>query len=170
MTLTPLDWAVIGIIAISGLLSLWRGFAKEALSLAAWLGAFWVAGSFCDDLASHLGFIEDQRLRTALSAVALFIATLAVAALVISLILRLLGKSGLSGTDRLLGAVFGILRGILICAALLAAVEVAQQVGILSFLKEREWWQNSLLLPELERIVSWFFSYMGAATAAPSVV
>jgi membrane protein required for colicin V production len=49
-----IDYILLAIIAISALLSLWRGFVKEALSLASWIAALWVALLFFHDLADWL--------------------------------------------------------------------------------------------------------------------
>ena len=70
-------------------------------------------------------------------------------------------KAGLSGTDRLLGIVFGVLRGILVVCAILALLQIFFKLHILSFILSTSWWQNSVFIPELQRIVNWFFIYLG---------
>ena len=53
------DYAILAVISISTLISLVRGFVREALSLVVWAGAFFVASQFYLDFATFLTNIED---------------------------------------------------------------------------------------------------------------
>ena len=117
MAFTWVDWAIIAIIAISSLISLKRGFVKEALSLVTWIIAGVVAWMFGGALSQHLtDFIEMPSARVIAGCAILFVATLLVGALVNFLIGELVRVTGLSGTDRFLGMVFGGARGALLVA------------------------------------------------------
>lgn len=114
------DYAILGLIVISLLVGLLRGFMREALSLVVWFAAFWVAFSFTNGVAEWLGEgISQPSVRMAIGFIGLFLVTLLVGGLVVYLVGELVDKTGLSGTDRLLGAVFGALRGLVLVAALL---------------------------------------------------
>ena len=52
--LSGVDWGIIVVLSLSTLLSLWRGFVREALSLLGWVAAFLVAHLFVDELALQL--------------------------------------------------------------------------------------------------------------------
>lgn len=149
-----IDYVILAIVGLSTLVSLARGFVKEAISLVIWVSAFVVASQFYLDLASFLTNISDQLLRNAAAIAILFIATIIVGSLVNYVISQLVEKSGLTGTDRILGLVFGAIRGVLIVSALLFFVDAFTP------LSDSPWWQQSKLIPEFKVIVEWFFEYL----------
>ncbi|MEO5573004.1 MAG: CvpA family protein, partial [Gammaproteobacteria bacterium] len=111
------DWLIVGIIALSGLIGLLRGLVREALSLIAWVAAIWVAISFSHYVAGLLvEQIPSSTVRLMAAFAGLFVITLMLAALVNYLIAKLVDKTGLSGTDHLLGVFFGIARGVVLVA------------------------------------------------------
>lgn len=149
MTFTWVDWAIIAVIAISSLISLKRGFVKEALSLLTWIIAGVVAWMFGGALSHHLAeFISTPSAQVIAACAILFVATLLVGALVNFLIGELVRVTGLSGTDRFLGMVFGAARGGLLIVVL---------VGLLSLAPVQEdlWWRESALLPHFLLIADW---------------
>lgn len=155
--LTTADWIILAVVIISGGLSLFRGFIKEAISLIAWVSAFIVASKFYEPLAAKLTFLSDEIVRKAGACVILFLATFIVVGLCGSIISSLVNKVGLSGTDRLLGMVFGILRGVLVVCVVLALMQIGFKLHILSFVADSPFYRDSLFIPELQRIVNWFF-------------
>ncbi len=161
MTFTALDIGILAIVFVSALFSIMRGFVREAASIISWVAAFVVTGNFYPKLADLLTFSSDSLTRSVLAIVIIFVVTLVAVGFVCNLICSLIKKAGLSGTDRLLGVVFGVLRGILIVCALLALVQILVKLHILYFITETQWWKESVFVPELMRIVEWFFKYMG---------
>lgn len=145
-----LDWGIIGVVGFSTLLSLARGFVKEALSLAAWVAAFIVSSTFGLPFASVLsGVIENDTLRYAAAYVALFASTLILGMLLNSLAGSLIKMTGLSGADRVLGTIFGFARGTIVVMVLLFVlmqVLPAEQQGAL---------EQSVLMPHLMMVVEW---------------
>lgn len=148
------DITIIGIIAFSASVSIIRGFVREALSLVSWVLAFSIAGHFYTYITQYLTYFENDMVRIAVAITILFFATLLVCSVVSYVIGQLIQKTGLSGTDRVLGICFGVLRGILVVAALLFLVDT------FTSLSKSPYWTESQLIPHFHFIIRWFFDYI----------
>jgi membrane protein required for colicin V production len=122
--LNNLDYIVLGIILLSGLLALMRGFVREVLSLAVWVGAYLIAARYyplAEPTARH--YIKSPSLATDVAAVSVFIIAFIVLSLISYLIAQLVQGRALTAIDRSLGFLFGLLRGALVvCLVYLIAV------------------------------------------------
>lgn len=144
--MTVVDVIIIFVIFLSALFSLIRGFVKEAISLASWIIAIWLAATFAPKLAATLpGNIESEAVRLAISFGVLFVLTLIVGAIVNTLVAQVVKKTGLTGADRVFGVFFGLLRGALI-------IVVFVLVGSMTPLPDSDWWKSSSLLKWFEGI------------------
>jgi membrane protein required for colicin V production len=143
------DIVIPGIIAVSALISLVRGFVREALSLAGWVAAFWVALTFADDLANlFLTGISVPSLRIVVGFTILFVITLVIAAVINNLACQLVKKTGLSGTDRAIGMIFGIVRGVLI-------VTVLVLMASYTTMAQDQWWHDSVMIGVFNELAVW---------------
>lgn len=143
------DLVILGVVTLSCIISLIRGFVKESISLASWTLAFALSVALADNLALLLpGSIEQPSLRIAIAFVALFISTLLVGGLVGFLLGTLIEKTGLTGTDRMLGVLFGLFRGVIIICGIVI-------VGSMMDLSATQWWQQSTLLPYFIIMIKW---------------
>jgi membrane protein required for colicin V production len=120
--MTWVDFAVLGVLLVSALLAFLRGFVREILGIAAWIGAAWLAmGTFHSLEPPVRRFIPDVAIADPVAFGAIFLVALIVFSLIAGLLGRLARLSALGGLDRSLGIVFGLLRG----AALVIAAYIA---------------------------------------------
>ncbi|MDX1812290.1 MAG: CvpA family protein [Gammaproteobacteria bacterium] len=147
--MNAVDSVILGILLISTGISFIRGFMREVLSLTAWIAAVWVAVAFTPPLSILLvDHIANESIRLLAAFVGLFLSTLIVGSLLNFFIGQLVRKTGFSGTDRMIGLVFGFARGGVIVAVLLTIV------GFTQFPQET-WWQESALVPHFNPLVAW---------------
>jgi len=143
-----IDFVILGIIGLSAVISLMRGFVREALSLAVWVLAFWVAWTFFRKLALQLDWFTVPSVRLGAAFLILFIAPLMLGALVNFLMGQLVDKTGLSGTDRLIGILFGAARGAILVAILVLLA------GLTPFPND-PWWKESQLIGYFQELAIW---------------
>lgn len=144
-----IDYAIFSIIGISLIIGLFRGLVREALALVTWSVAFWVGLTFSSSFATLLETtITDPSLRIAASFIALFVLTLILGAILSALLSVLISKTGLTGTDRMAGLVFGIIRGVVF-------VIILVMLAGLTPLPESSWWKESQVLPLFQSLAVW---------------
>ena len=139
-----IDYVILAIIGISMLISLFRGFVREAISLLGLIVAVWVAITFTDEASVFVEpYIEAPSLARAACFIGLFLSVLVMTALVNMFAGLVVDKSGLSGTDRVLGMVFGAARGAIFVGVLVLLA------GITS-MPQDPWWRESALIKHFE--------------------
>jgi membrane protein required for colicin V production len=143
------DYAILAVLGLSILMGLWRGFIGEVLALVCWILAFWVAWMFGPPLAERFSAsISTPSVRVLLAYVVCFVTVLIAGAIVAFLVRKLVETSGLSGSDRLLGMVFGLARGLALVTLLVLLL------GFTPFRRD-PWWNESRLMPNFEVGARW---------------
>lgn len=149
-----IDIAIIAVIGLSAIIGFFRGFLREALGLATWLVAFWLAFILATPTAEYLkAWIDVDSARLASAFALIFIGVLILGAIFNYLLGRLISSTGFAGTDRALGIVFGVVRGIavLVLLVLLAGVTPVPRDS---------WWQHSVFVGQLEQGAVWVRDYL----------
>lgn len=157
--MTAFDYAVIAIIVLSALVGWWRGFMYELFSLIGWLAAYIVARTFSVQALPYVPeAVGADNIRSAAAFAALFIATLIVGALFAWFLARLAKFAGLAGMDSKFGAIFGMLRGMLVVIALV-------WLGGLTVLPQKPFWRDALSSKPLQEVALYAKDYMPDSAA-----
>lgn len=158
--MTVFDLVAIAIVAVSVGVSIWRGLVRELLALASWIGAFWVAKEFAALTSSWWpAALSHPGLRLMLGFIAVMLTSLLVFSLLSLLVARLVKAAGLTAQDRMLGAAFGLLRGLLIAVT-------AVLLGGMSSAPREPYWRNALLSAPLEVAALWVKPWLPQDVAA----
>jgi membrane protein required for colicin V production len=137
LELTPLDWVFAAVLVLSLLLGLLRGLVSEVLSVISWVAAFFLAQYLAPQVSGLLPLGKaPEPLRYAAGFGLVFLLVVIMGAFVGWLIGRMVQAVGLRPIDRILGAAFGLVRGVIVLLAFSVVVN-------LSPLKELTWWTDS---------------------------
>lgn len=151
------DYLILAIVAVSALISLFRGFIKEACSLITWVVAFWVSMRFAPIVAGLFeGYISAPSARLGLGYVLLFLLVLIAGAIATHFLTELVRRTYFAGTDRMIGVLFGVARGLVIVTVLVMAAQIFTPV------QQDPWWQESAFLHHFESLADWVRSLLPA--------
>ena len=142
------DLAILAIIGVSAVLSLFRGFVRESISLAGWVAGLWMAFNYMRVGAEYfVRWVETPELRLVLGFVVILAVVLVIASVVGRVAGGLVNATGLGATDRVLGMIFGAGRGAIIVACLILVAGFAN-------LNAHPWWDESTLIPAFETLAA----------------
>ena len=154
-----IDYTIIGLILISSVIGLLRGLIREAFSLVIWVVAIWIGLTFSRYFSSFLeGMISYPSARIAAAFAVLFFITLILGALISYLLGELVKKTGLTGSDRFAGMIFGIARGLVVVAIII-------MLAGLTPLPEDSWWKESTLIPPFQALAVWLREHIPSGMA-----
>jgi len=149
------DYLVIAGIVISAVVGALRGFLREVVALVAWLIALFLAWHFSDLIAPHLGgLLAGSSVRIWAARAILVIVILLLGAGIGAAVNHFVRLSIFSGTDRVLGLLFGTLRGLVLLGVLVI-------LGQLLRLEDERWWRQSLVIPYGESIANGLRALVG---------
>jgi len=151
--MTWIDYAIIAICVASAAFGYWRGFVKEAIALATWLLAILLAWQGSWLIEERLGDWETAPELRVWAARAIIVVVVLIVGGVLAWMLRTLVRgTGLSSTDRSLGALFGCARGVLLVGLLALLIEAVDVAG-------RDWWSGAKLRPFSEQVAAGILYY-----------
>lgn len=146
--MTNFDYLVLAIIGLSIILSVMRGLLIEALSIVGWVVAFFVAKTYSSQLVPMMpADIPTESLRILAAFLVVFFATLLITSLLAIALSTVFKKIGLGWLNRVLGAIFGLARGMLIVCILVF-------LGGLTDLPQDERWRNAMFSAPIEALVT----------------
>ena len=139
------DYVIIAVLAASSITGLVRGLLREVISVVTWVVAVWCAWQYAGELSPHLGgALRDAAVGTwAARAIIMLVVLLAGAALG-SIVTHFVRLSLFTGVDRLLGFVFGLVRGVVVLGLLAILCHAVR-------LHEEDWYRHSTLVPYAEQ-------------------
>jgi len=147
------DVIILAVLAISVIVGLVRGFFREALSVLTWAAAVWITLEYSQVMDPLLGSLASPGLRFWAGKILIFVLVLIVGGLVNHFIHVLVAKTGLTGTDRVLGMLFGAIRGALV-------VGLGVVVFRLIELDQEAWWEESRAIAFFEPAADWIQGYL----------
>jgi membrane protein required for colicin V production len=157
--MTTFDYVVLAIVGLSIIVSVWRGAVREILALASWVIAFVAAQAYAAALAGALpAALENQELRMLAGFVGVFVLVFVLATFASYLVAKLVRAAGLGPVDRSLGAIFGLLRGMLVVVTLVL-------VGGLTSAPRDPAWRDAMLSPPLEAAAAVVKTFLPAELA-----
>ncbi len=158
--MNSIDYLILAVLLISLLLGFFRGFLGEAISLISWLGGLWLAWHFAYLIEPHLGGrIAEQPLNTWAARTIMLVAVLVTGWLIGGVVTYFAHQSGISlMLDRLLGMLFGFIRGMVLVAI---TVMLGRQVQ----LDDTGWWQDSRFMPLAVEVSGWVKGFADSAVS-----
>ena len=153
--MTWADYFLIALAAISCIMGIWRGFLREVISLCTWIAAVFLAWQYADLIEPRLGgVLAEDTVRTWAARAIIFIAVVLIGTAIGALAARFMRRSIFSALDRLGGAIFGVLRTLVIIALLVILGHALRLTG-------EPWWRNSVLRPFSEHTANVLRSMVG---------
>jgi membrane protein required for colicin V production len=153
--MTTVDYLLAGAVLLSMLFGAVRGFLRESVALLGWLVGLWLAWRYAGLVQPYLGgLLAGTVLQAWVARMLVLLAVVMAGWLLGSLLSYIVHRSGLTlGVDRMLGSVFGLVRGAVI-------VGFAVMLGEAAHLQAEPWWKASRLLPAGEEMANVLRGYV----------
>ncbi len=159
MIVNELDWAIIIVLVLSTVVGVTRGVVREILSIVGWVIGIVFAIRFSPELAAHIPLESlGPAIRTIIAAVLICVACVFAIGLLGTILRKMLEVARISAEDRVLGSVFGFLRGVVfVCAVVfLAGMTSAASTQV---------WRHSVCIPLAENVIDWVMPLMPESIA-----
>ncbi len=153
--MTEIDWIILALLLISTLVGVVRGVVREVLAIAGWIIGILLAMNFAGDFAElipleSIGWIA----RVIIAAVLILVGVLFALGLLGVFLRKMLEAAEITFEDRALGAVFGLVRGVVVVCACVFLF------GMLSSVQQSRMWQQSVLIAPAETVIDWSLPFL----------
>jgi membrane protein required for colicin V production len=149
------DYLVIAAVVISAVVGALRGFLREAVAVLSWLLALFIAWHFSELIEPHLGgLLAGSYVKPWAARVIIVVLVLLIGAAIGTMLAQFVRLSIFSGVDRLLGWLFGLLRGVVLLGVFVI-------LGQLLRLDGERWWTRSVLIPYGESVANGLRTLVG---------
>ncbi len=153
--MTGADVFILLVLLASTIVGLLRGFVREAVSLVFWLVAIWAAWKFGPRVEPHLGgLLADPSVAPWVGRLTVMVIILGIGLLVGMFLSYFTNSVGLGPLDRVIGLMFGVVRGTVLVGLLIIAAELLH-------LNHESWWSQSKLVPYGESVGDWLRAMVG---------
>jgi membrane protein required for colicin V production len=153
--LTAVDVLILVVLLGSTVIGALRGFVREAVSVVFWILAVWGAWQFGPVIEPHLGgLLADPSIAPWVGRLVILVLILLVgwvAGMMLSYFTR---SIGLGTLDRVIGVLFGIVRGMVLVGLMIIG-------GELLHMTQEDWWNRSKLVPYGETVGDWLRAMVG---------
>lgn len=149
MTFGTPDLIIISLILLSALIGVMRGLIKESITLVSWTVATVLALNFSEPLSSYITFVNNPGIRTIIAFIIIAVSSLFLGAIVNVLVGGLVRKTPFSVLDRMLGSLFGLVRGGLFVGILILLG------GLVPHMTEEKWWKQSTSISHFQGLSFW---------------
>ena len=140
---SPADWALLGVLLLSTGYGLVRGGVNEVFATLTWVGAILISFFYYSEVSSYLGFIANPLVASIVAGAILFCGVVVVGGFASLGASKFLYHTGLSGTDHLLGLIFGLIRGLLLVELIYLGMRYLPLIN-------EPWWANSFIVRHLD--------------------
>ena len=148
-----IDYIILSIFLVSVVVGLFRGFFREALSLVTWIAALWIAVNYAHLFEPLLASLSSSALRLWASRILVFLLVLIAGGLINHFVHVLVSGTGLTGTDRLLGMIFGAARGVLLVGIIVIVLRLLE-------LDQEPWWGESRTIAWGQPVAQWIQGFL----------
>jgi membrane protein required for colicin V production len=149
------DYLFIIVMAFSVIAGLMRGLLREAIGLITWVVAIWIAFHYASAVEPYLGgLLTNDALKPWVARTVIFVLVLLIGTTLGVVCSHFIRISMFSGTDRLCGALFGIVRGMVVVGAIVILCHGMQLQG-------ENWYRQSILVPYGEHVANVLRSLVG---------
>lgn len=143
MTLTWLDWIFVAILALCVLMGMVRGLIREGLGLVVWIVALLVARAFCVQVGEFFhDSITNPVIRMVVGFVIVAFVVFILGGFCIKLLNALVSWVGMGSFNRLLGGVFGAIKGLVVLAVIGIVIPATPFANVPA-------WQQSVFRPSV---------------------